>query len=282
MELYDDVSYKVSKLLTNKYSTSFSLGIKAFTPEYREPIYAIYGFVRLADEIVDTFHDHDKKYLLDQLRKETFEAINRKISTNPIIHSFQLTVNKYKIDHKLITAFLDSMEMDLTKSNYGRVVYDQYIYGSAEVVGLMCLKIFVQGNQEHFNTLLHAAKMLGSAFQKVNFLRDIKSDIDERGRIYIPDIHSSGEINDTSKKELEKEIENEFKQSLEGIFKLPAGVKLGVYSAYLYYYVLFKKIQGLNLNELLKARVRVSNFHKLALLIKSYWKIKVLGLNEVY
>ena len=282
MELYDDVSYKVSKLLTNKYSTSFSLGIKAFTPEYREPIYAIYGFVRLADEIVDTFHDHDKKYLLDQLRKETFEAINRKISTNPIIHSFQLTVNKYKIDHKLITAFLDSMEMDLTKSNYGRVVYDQYIYGSAEVVGLMCLKIFVQGNQEHFNTLLHAAKMLGSAFQKVNFLRDIKSDIDERGRIYIPDIHSSCEINDTSKKELEKEIENEFKQSLEGIFKLPAGVKLGVYSAYLYYYVLFKKIQGLNINELLKRRVRVSNFHKLALLIKSYWKIKVLGLNEVY
>lgn len=276
IQLYHDTSFAISKKLTNVYSTSFSLGIKAFAKEYRDPIYAIYGFVRLADEIVDSFHDYNKAELIKQFRIDTFKAINEGISTNPVLHSFQLVVNKYKIDHNLIDAFLYSMEMDLDKSSYQREIYDTYIYGSAEVVGLMCLKVFVNGDEEKYSELLYPAKMLGSAFQKVNFLRDIKSDIDERGRIYLPDVHKSEGIDDINKKELEKEVKDEFHQALKGILKLPMGVKLGVYSAYLYYFVLFKKIERLGVNELLKKRVRISNITKLFLLVKSYWEIKVV------
>lgn len=266
----------MSKKLTNAYSTSFSLGIKAFAKEYRNPIYAIYGFVRLADEIVDSFHDYNKAELIKNFRSDTFKAINDGITTNPVLHSFQLVVNKYKIDHELIEAFLYSMELDLDKSSYHREIYDKYIYGSAEVVGLMCLKVFVNGDEEKYRELLYPAKMLGSAFQKVNFLRDIKSDIDERGRIYLPDVHKSEGIDDANKKRLESEVKEEFHQALKGILKLPMGVKLGVYSAYLYYYVLFKKIERLGVDELLKKRVRISNITKLFLLVKSYWEIKVV------
>ncbi len=276
IQLYHDTSFDVSKKITNAYSTSFSLGIKAFAKEYRAPVYAIYGFVRLADEIVDSFHGYDKSQLLKNFREETFEAIKNGISTNPVIHSFQIVVNNYNIGHDIIDAFLTSMEMDLNKSSYDRRIYDDYIYGSAEVVGLMCLKVFVNGDEKKYNELLYPAKMLGSAFQKVNFLRDIKSDIDERGRIYLPDVHSSESIDDANKKHLEEEVEKEFHIALLGILKLPIGVKLGVYSAYLYYYVLFRKIKRLNVKELLKRRVRISNFTKLALLIKSYWQVKVV------
>jgi len=276
IQLYHDTSFSISKKLTNAYSTSFSLGIKAFAKEYRAPIYAIYGFVRLADEIVDSFHDYNKAELIKQFRNDTFKAINDGISTNPVLHAFQLVVNKYSIDHELIDAFLYSMEMDLDKSSYQREIYDTYIYGSAEVVGLMCLKVFVNGDEQKYRDLLYPAKMLGSAFQKVNFLRDIKSDIDERGRIYLPDVHRAEGIDDVNKKRLEAEVKEEFHQALKGILRLPMGVKLGVYSAYLYYYVLFKKIERLGVNELLKKRVRISNITKFFLLIKSYWEIKVV------
>lgn len=276
IQLYHNTSFAMSKKLTNAYSTSFSLGIRVFAKEYRDPIYAIYGFVRVADEIVDSFHDYNKTDLIKQFRDDTYKAIKDGISTNPVLHAFQLVVNKYKIDHELIDAFLHSMEMDLDKSSYQREIYDTYIYGSAEVVGLMCLKVFVNGDEEKYRELLYPAKMLGSAFQKVNFLRDIKSDIDERGRIYLPDVHQSEGIDDLNKKRLETEVKEEFHQALKGILKLPIGVKLGVYSAYLYYYVLFTKIQQHSVDELLKKRIRISNFTKLALLIKSYWEIKVV------
>lgn len=276
MELYHKSSFDISKIITHNYSTSFSLGIMAFAPKYREPIYAIYGFVRLADEIVDTFHDYDKRKLLEQFREETFKAIEEGISTNPVLQSFLLTVKKYKIDHSHIHAFLDSMEMDLYNNYYEKKNYTEYIYGSAEVVGLMCLKVFVDGDQEKYNELLQPAKALGSAFQKVNFLRDIKSDVEERGRIYLPGINRTVSINDFSKKELEKEIEKEFVLSLDGIKKLPAGVRLGVYSAYLYYVKLFHKIQKANVKKLLSKRVRVSNLRKLMLLIKSIIEVKVI------
>lgn len=277
--LYHDTSFHISKKLTNAYSTSFSLGIKAFAREYRDPIYSVYAYVRLADEIVDSFHGYNKSELIKRFRKETYLAIEEGISTNPVIHSFQLVVHKYKIGLDLIDAFLTSMEMDLDKSYYQRKLYDEYIYGSAEVVGLMCLRVFVNGNDELYNQLLHSAKMLGSAFQKVNFLRDIKSDIDERGRIYLPDVNQTEGIDNASKKELEREVELEFYDAILGILKLPLGVRLGVYSAYLYYYVLFRKIKSLDVTELLKRRVRISNFTKLLLLLKSYWQIKVLRIN---
>ena len=276
IQLYHEVSFELSKKLTKSYSTSFSLGIQAFSDEFRNPIYAIYGYVRAADEIVDSFHGYDKTSLMSEFKEETYRAIDRGISTNPIIHSFQIVVNKYNIDKSLIEAFLLSMEMDLNKSSYHRSTYDHYIYGSAEVVGLMCLKVFVNGNEEKYNELWHPAKMLGSAFQKVNFLRDIKSDIDERGRIYLPDVHSNEGIDNSNKKRLEEEVEKEFSEALEGIRNLPHGVKLGVYSAYLYYYVLFKKIKSLDVKELLATRVRISNATKLILLIKSIFEVRVL------
>ena len=278
LEQYHNTCYKLSRRLTISYSTSFSWGIKAFAPEYRDPIYAIYGYVRVADEIVDTFHEFDKKKLLDKFRQDTYEAIESGISTNPIIHAFQKVVKDYNIDTKLVDAFLDSMEMDLYESSYQRDNYDTYIYGSAEVVGLMCLYVFVHGDVEKYKKLEHSARMLGSAFQKVNFLRDIKSDIAERGRIYLPDVNTEMMINNENKKKLEKEIDEEFHQAFLGIVKLPIGVKLGVYSAYLYYIMLFKKIKSLDVNQLLNRRVRISNLYKFYLLCKSVIEVKVLKL----
>ena len=278
MQLYDDVSYKISKRLTESYSTSFSWGIKAFASEYRYPIYAVYGFVRIADEIVDTFHDHDKAELLHRFREDTCEALGKGISTNPILNSFQKVVKEYNIDWEFIDAFLTSMEMDLSNSSYKRANYDKYVYGSAEVVGLMCLRVFCKNDKEKFELLREPARMLGSAFQKVNFLRDIKSDLEERGRIYLPNVHYEMEVNDKNKKVLEEEIEKEFKEALNGILQLPIGVKLGVYSAYLYYYILFEKIKKLTVQELKQRRVRISNFRKVFLLLKSIVQVKVLKL----
>lgn len=275
-QLYDQVSFKLSKVITNNYSTSFSLGISVFAPKYRKPIYAVYGFVRLADEIVDSFHNYDKKTLLKEFREETHKAINNRISTNPVLHSFQQVVNEYNIDIKHIDAFLNSMEMDLYKNHYDESLYDRYIYGSAEVVGLMCLKVFVNGDQSEFDRLLAPARSLGSAFQKVNFLRDIKSDIEERGRIYLPGVSHVISIDNVSKRKLEIIVEKEFDDALIGINQLPAGVKLGVYTAYLYYRVLFNKIKNLDIEELMEKRVRVPNHKKIFLLFKSIIKIKIL------
>ena len=276
IQLYHQTSFIISKKITNAYSTSFSLGIRAFAPEYRDAIYAIYSYVRLADEIVDSFHGYDKEVLLSKFREDTYDAIKSGISTNPVIHTFQRIVYEYNIDIELINSFLDSMERDLTNSSYGRKDYDDYIYGSAEVVGLMCLKVFVKGDNDKYNLLKFNAKKLGSAFQKVNFLRDIKSDIEERNRIYLPDVHNNTNITDFIKQKLEIEIEEDFKDALKGIKKLPIGVKLGVYSAYMYYYMLFNKIRTVNVDELLKRRIRISNFHKLILLMKSIIEVKIL------
>jgi len=276
LEHYTKTSYKLSKKLTVAYSTSFSLGIKVFKPEYRDPIFAIYGFVRVADEIVDTFHSHDKEQLLEKFTDDTWEAINLGISTNPILQAFQKVVNDYNIDRNLITAFLESMEMDITRSTYNRENYDKYIYGSAEVVGLMCLKVFLDGNQKRYKELEHSARMLGAAFQKVNFLRDIQSDLNDRGRIYLPGVHHLDYIDDHNKAMLEKEVEAEFKEAFRGIVRLPITVKLGVYSAYLYYLMLFKKIKRLDVEQLKSRRVRISNLYKFYLLIKSYFEVKVL------
>jgi phytoene/squalene synthetase len=276
LEQYTKTSYKLSKKLTVSYSTSFSWGIKVFKPEYRDPIFAIYGFVRVADEIVDTFHSFDKENLLKNFIDDTWEAIETGISTNPVLHAFQQVVREYKIDHKLITAFLKSMEMDLSNSSYNRENYDEYIYGSAEVVGLMCLKVFLDGDEGNYNELEHPARMLGAAFQKVNFLRDIQSDINERGRIYLPGVHHYNFIDNTNKSSLEREVENEFREAFRGIIKLPIAVKLGVYSAYLYYLMLFKKIKRLDVEQLKNSRVRISNWYKFYLLLKSYWEVKLL------
>lgn len=276
MELYHKTAFSISKIITNYYSTSFSLGIKAFSPEYRDPIYGIYAYVRFADEIVDTFHEYDKRELLKRFREDTQRAIQEGVSMNPVLHAFQKVVNQYNIEEKYITAFLDSMEMDLENSYYEKDHYDNYIYGSAEVVGLMCLKVFVDGNQQRFEELLEPAKALGSAFQKVNFLRDIKSDIEERGRIYLPGVNVTERIDDFNKVKLEKEIEAEFALALQGIRKLPAGVRMGVYTAYLYYIKLFDKIRSAGVTTLLNKRVRVSNLRKLMLFGKSVLEVKVL------
>ncbi|GMU86893.1 MAG: phytoene synthase [Ignavibacteriales bacterium] len=276
MDLYHNTAYSISKIITNKYSTSFSMGIMAFAPKYRDPVYGIYAFVRLADEIVDTFHDYNKQELLDRFRRDTFSAIADRISLNPVLHAFQKVVNEYSIDHKYITAFLDSMEMDLSNSYYEKQGYDDYIYGSAEVVGLMCLKVFVDGDQQQFDALLEPARALGSAFQKVNFLRDMKSDIEERGRIYLPGVNSSEGIDEINKAKLETEVEHEFALALSGIKKLTPGVRMGVYSAYLYYVKLFEKIRSSKVSTLLNKRVRVSNINKFALFMQSMIEVKVL------
>ncbi|MBL1214614.1 MAG: phytoene/squalene synthase family protein [Ignavibacteriae bacterium] len=278
LEQYHNTCSKLSKRLTIAYSTSFSWGIKAFASEYRDPIYSIYAYVRVADEIVDTFHDFNKTELLEKFKQDTFEAIKNGISTNPILHAFQRVVNDFNIDIKLVEAFLKSMEMDLFASSYLRDDYDKYIYGSAEVVGLMCLYVFVNGDEKKYKKLEHSARMLGSAFQKVNFLRDIKSDLTDRGRIYLPDVNAEFMINNENKKKLEKEIDQEFHEAFIGLVKLPIGVKLGVYSAYLYYIMLFKKIKRLDVDQLLNKRVRISNYYKFYLLLKSVIEVKVLKL----
>lgn len=279
MNPFDKTSFQISKIITRNYSTSFSLGIAVFSSSFRNAIYSIYSYVRLADEIVDSFHDFNRDELLENFKTDTFKAIEAGISTNPVLHSFQNIVNEYNIDKKYIIDFLESMKKDLSNHYYENSEYDKYVYGSAEVVGLMCLKVFCQEDEELFEELLKPARSLGSAFQKVNFLRDIKSDIEERGRIYLPGINKIVKINDENKKKLEAQIEKEFDDALTGIKKLPNGVRLGVYSAYLYYLILFNKIKRTNVRMLLKRRVRISNFTKIFLLLKSLIEIKILRIS---
>jgi phytoene/squalene synthetase len=233
-----------------------------FDKEFREPIYGIYGFVRFADEIVDTFHDFDKKELLSDFRKDTFKAIAQGISLNPVLQSFQSVVNKFQIDHQLITDFLDSMEMDLYKSTYeSEALYNKYIYGSAEVVGLMCLQVFTNNDKKYFEELAPYARSLGAAFQKVNFLRDMNSDMEERGRVYFPGIDLS-KFDERTKQTIARDIQIDFDNSLEGIRKLPKGARRGVYLAYIYYVNLFKKIKNSSIETILAERIRVSDKRK--------------------
>jgi len=272
-KLYDDLCYKVSKQTTQQYSTSFSLGILALSSAIRNPIYAIYGYVRLADEIVDSFHDYNKEKLLLKFKEETFQALEDRISLNPVLQSFQETVHKYDIDRQLIIQFLKSMEMDLQKIDYNSDLYKEYILGSAEVVGLMCLQIFVNGDKKQYEALKPAAMILGSAFQKVNFLRDMKDDYYTLGRSYFPNLDMSLFDNNV-KLTIEKEIEEEFRLALNGIKKLPASSRFGVYLAYKYYISLFKKIKRKSAEKILNERIRISNGAKLSLMMSCYVQYK--------
>lgn len=272
-KLFDELAYEVSKKTTEKYSTSFSLGILALSPSIRKAVYAIYGYVRLADEIVDSFHGYDKEKLLRRLRIETDHALQEEISLNPILQSFQETVNHYKIDQYLIERFLHSMEMDLQKITYDSELYDEYIYGSAEVVGLMCLQVFTEGDKVRYEELKPYAMKLGSAFQKVNFLRDLKDDYQILGRSYFPNIDMSIFDNDIKSK-IEKEIELEFKEAFIGIKKLPSSSIFGVYLAYKYYLSLFEKIKSKSSQEILQSRTRIPNTQKAYVALKSYLRYK--------
>ena len=268
-QLFDELSCSVSKITTQKYSTSFSLGILALNPSIRSAIYAIYAYVRLADEIVDSFHGYDKEKLLNRLKAETYDALHEGISLNPILQSFQETVNQYKIDTSLIEQFLHSMEMDLQKIDYNSELYEEYIFGSAEVVGLMCLQVFTDGNMEKYSELKPYAMKLGSAFQKVNFLRDLKDDYQILGRTYFPNIDMCI-FDNYVKCQIEEEIEEEFKEALIGIKKLPNSSMFGVYLAYKYYLSLFQKIKRKSSKEILNNRIRIHNSEKAYLAFKSY------------
>ena len=270
--LFDSVSQACSKLVTKSYSTSFSLGIQFLDKKFHLPIYSIYGFVRFADEIVDTFHDFDKKELLDQFRKDTYEAIEKGISLNPILQSFQMVVNEYKIERELIDHFLYSMEMDIEQKEHDRASYEKYILGSAEVVGLMCLRVFVEGDAPYYDELKPPAMALGSAFQKVNFLRDLKNDAEHLGRTYFPNVEDLSEFSLNEKQDIEIEIEKEFDYALEGIRKLPIGARRGVYVAYVFYRSLFNKIRELPAEKVKKERVRIPNSSKFTLMLKSVVK----------
>lgn len=273
-QIFDDLSEMHSKSTTQKYSTSFSLGIKALHPKIRAAIYNIYGYVRLADEIVDSFHGYDQAQLLKRFKLETKLALEEKISLNPLLNSFQKTVHQYDIDIELIDLFLHSMEMDLSNISYDSELYKEYILGSAEVVGLMCLKVFVNGDVKKFTELKPYAMKLGSAFQKINFLRDLKDDYHVLGRTYFPEIDLN-RFDDETKAKIEVEIEKEFKEALIGIKKLPINSKFGVYLAYKYYWSLFKKIKKTKAKVILKQRVRIADTHKLALIMGCYVNSKV-------
>jgi phytoene/squalene synthetase len=266
--LFDHISRECSKLTTKAYSTSFSLGILFLNKRLREPIYAVYGFVRFADEIVDSFHGYNKKDLLFNFRRHAEEAIQDRISMNPILNSFQDAVHRFHIRPEWINLFLDSMEMDLRKMQYNDESYKEYILGSAEVVGLMCLHVFVEGDDEQFRKLQPYAMRLGAAFQKVNFLRDMKSDHEELGRLYFPGIDLKN-FTRADKKKIEEEIAVDFQEALKGIRMLPSGSRNGVYLAYRYYLELFKKIKRLPPHRIMQERIRIPNSHKLLVMFKS-------------
>jgi len=268
--LFDSVSHQCSTLVTKSYSTSFSLATKMLSISIRQDIYNIYGFVRFADEIVDSFHDYDKKYLLDKFQADLDSALEQKISLNPILNSFQQTVHTYDIPKHLIDAFMKSMRQDLNKKKYlTQEEYNEYIYGSADVVGLMCLRVFVKGNETKYEELKSSAMSLGSAFQKVNFLRDLKADFEELDRTYFPDADLQN-LDEASKQKIIAEIEHDFKLGLEGISKLPVEAKFGVFTAYKYYYKLLQKLKNTPSIQIKNARIRVPNYQKMALLAKSY------------
>lgn len=268
IQLFHKVSQACSRYTTEEYSTSFSSAIRLLHKNFRQPIFNIYGFVRFADEIVDTFHDYDKKVLLEEFKKSTWDAIERKISLNPILHSFQLTVHQYKVDQELISAFLHSMEMDLEKKQYDSQGYNDYIYGSAEVVGLMCLYIFCEGNIEIYNNLRPFARSLGAAFQKVNFLRDIKADFQSMERVYFPGCDFEN-FTAADKKQIEEDIIKDFNHAYQGILQLPIKARFGVYVAYKYYLSLFKKIQQLQPQRILQERVRIPDYGKIFIVAKA-------------
>lgn len=265
MEEYNHISLRLSRLATISYSTSFSMGVRLLQKNFRYPVYAIYGFVRFADEIVDTFHDHEQERMLKEFRAETFRAIEEGVSTNPILQSFQWVVNTYRIDHHLIEAFLDSMEMDLTKKQHTEESFQKYVYGSAEVVGLMCLRVFYHDDDQGYESLIYPARKLGEAFQKINFLRDIHSDFSDRGRFYFPGTDLSN-LNDLTKKEIEKDIQKDFDEAYLGIRRLNRPSRLGVLVSYTYYLKLFRKIKRTPASKVFTQRYRISNLRKILLL----------------
>lgn len=277
LEIFDTSSFACSRKVTELYSTSFTLGIKALHQKYHDAIYGIYGFVRFADEIVDTFHDWDKKELLDRFKADTWRAIEEKISLNPILHAFQKTVHTYQIDHKLIEAFLHSMEMDLYMSNYKQAHYEEYIYGSAEVVGLMCLHVFCEQDKALYAKLEEPARYLGAAFQKVNFLRDLQDDYKARGRVYFPNVDFENFCT-RQKDAIEKEIQNDFDEAYKGILELPVTAKFGVYLAYKYYVKLFEKIRKTEPEKVMQTRIRVSDPAKISLWASLYVRSNMLGI----
>ncbi|MDY0342541.1 MAG: phytoene/squalene synthase family protein [Lentimicrobium sp.] len=268
-ELFDMISRKSSKIATITYSTSFSLGIRFFSKKFHDPIYAIYGFVRFADEIVDSFHGFDKAKLLERFKNDTYLAIEEGISLNPILNNFQWAVNTNKIEHELIDRFLHSMEMDLKEIDYDQPAFEEYILGSAEVVGLMCLRVFCEGDEEKYRQLRSSAMRLGSAFQKINFLRDLKADFKDLGRSYFPGVDLTYFTEDTKKK-IEADIALDFADGLEGIRKLPKGARFGVYMAYVYFYKLFLKIKRANSAQIMMERIRIPNRTKYKLLFTSF------------
>ncbi|NND15299.1 MAG: phytoene/squalene synthase family protein [Eudoraea sp.] len=274
-QIFDNVSYACSKMVTQSYSTSFSLATKMLDTSIRKDIYNIYGFVRFADEIVDTFHDYDKKQLFESFEKDLYTSLEDKISLNPILNSFQDTYHKYGITRDLVEAFMKSMRMDLSKKKYASIEeYEEYIYGSADVVGLMCLHVFVDGNNEVFEDLKESAMALGSAFQKVNFLRDLKADHDDLNRTYFPNTDLN-ELDEESKNRIVEEIEEDFQLGYQGIMKLPNKAKFGVYTAYTYYKKLLKKLRNTPSKDIKKKRIRVSDYQKVGLLAKSYVTYKL-------
>lgn len=268
--IFDHISHKSSKMVTDAYSTSFSLAVRMLSPTIRQDIYNVYGFVRFADEIVDTFHNYPKQVLFDNFEADLKNALSYRISLNPVLNSFQETAHRYGIDMYLIDAFMNSMRLDLTKKEYKTTEeYQQYIYGSADVVGLMCLKVFVKGNNAKYNDLKSAAMSLGSAFQKVNFLRDLKEDHEDLNRTYFPGTNLSM-LDETSKKRIIEEIEDDFRKGYAGIKKLPMEARFGVYTAYKYYHKLLKKLKDTPSAAIKTTRIRVPNYQKIGVLAKCY------------
>ena len=273
-EIYNDIAREISEVTTKKYSTSFSLGIKLFSPDIRPSIYGIYGFVRFADEIVDTFFDQDQKKLIIDFEKETLGSIKRRFSSNPILHSFQMVVNKYNIPIDFIKSFLNSMKMDTYKETHSENSYKRYIYGSAEVIGLMCIHVFCNGNDNKIEELKDPAQKLGAAFQKVNFLRDLKDDYQGKGRLYFPELNKKNALDNDTKTLIEKQIENDFDNGIEGIKKLPNNSRLGVYLAYRYFRVLFNKLKKTDADRIMENRLRINNFKKILLIPSAYLREK--------
>ena len=273
-EIYNDIAKKISEITTKKYSTSFSLGINFFSPDIRPSIYGIYGFVRFADEIVDTFFEQDQEKLIIDFENETLLSIDRKFSSNPILHSFQMVVNDNNIPIDLIKSFLKSMKMDIYQETHSEDSYNSYIYGSAEVIGLMCIYVFCKGNNENIEELRNSAQKLGSAFQKVNFLRDLKDDYKGKGRIYFPELNKNKVLDNDSKILIQKEIENDFDEGIKGIKRLPNNSRLGVYLAYRYFRVLFNKLKKTDAKEIMKKRLRINNFTKISLIPITYLREK--------
>jgi phytoene/squalene synthetase len=276
IKMFDDTSIAMSRKLALNYSTSFSLGIRLLSKDSRWAVFSIYGLVRVADEIVDTFHGYNKEKMLLDFKAQTYQAMEEGISTNPVLHAFQLAANQFGIGKDLIEPFFQSMEEDLDTSAHNAESYSEYIYGSAEVVGLMCLKVFCSGGDTQYNHLVPFARSLGAAFQKVNFLRDIRSDVDERGRVYFPGVDFN-HFTDADKYEIIQDVKKDFSHAYKGIVQLPVGCRLGVYTAYIYYLKLLEKIERTTAVDILESRIRIPNSQKIALLAQSFVKEKWMG-----